>query len=178
MAHPDPNLGDVRGRPYTERRRLMLELLEHVPPPIQAVPATDHRETAPIWFEMLQQQGIEGIVAKGASSTYRGGQRLWEKVRHSETVDAPVTGFTGFTGTEARPRHLIVRLPDGRIARFQQLTPPLSAQVALFPRGTGPAAEARTPDGKSCRRASEGLVVEVEAGTTRHAVVTVVRVHG
>ncbi|MFI1652108.1 hypothetical protein ACH4XT_34985 [Streptomyces avidinii] len=175
IAHPDPNLGDVRGRPYTERRRLMLELLEHVAPPIQAVPATEDRETALIWFEVLQQQGIEGIVAKRASSTYRGGQRLWEKVRHSETVDAPVTGFTG---TAARPRHLIVRLPDGRIGRSQQLTPPLAAQVALFLRGTGQAAEARTPDGEPYRRADEGLVVEVEAGTTRHAVVTVVRVHG
>ncbi|WP_442815822.1 ATP-dependent DNA ligase [Streptomyces sp. NBC_01207] len=103
MAHPDPNLGDVRGRPYTERRRLMLELLEHVPPPIQAVPATDDRETALIWFEVLQQQGIEGIVAKGASSTYRGGQRLWEKVRHSETVDAPVPASPASPASRASP---------------------------------------------------------------------------
>ncbi|MFD3547365.1 hypothetical protein ACFWUW_17490 [Streptomyces sp. NPDC058655] len=44
-------------------------------------------------------------------------------------------------------------------------------------RRAGPAAEARTPDGEPYRRTDEGLVVEVAAGTTRHAVVTVVRVH-
>ncbi|MFJ5026092.1 ATP-dependent DNA ligase [Streptomyces goshikiensis] len=174
LAHPDPALGDVRGRSYVERRRLMLALLEHVGPPIQAVPATDDRETALIWYQALQEQGIEGIVAKRGASPYRGGQRLWEKVRHSETVDADVVGFTGIAG---RPRHLVVRLPDGRTARSQQLTAPLAAQVAVFLRAVDPAAEARTPDGEPYRRAGEGLVVEVAAGTTRHGVVTVVRVH-
>lgn len=175
LAHPDPALGDVRGRPYAERRRLMLDLLEHVGPPIQAVPATDDRETALIWYRALQEQGIEGIVAKRGASPYRGGQRLREKIRHSENFDADVIGFTG---TAARPRHLVVRLPDGRTARSQQRTALLAAQVALFLRGAGPAAEARTSDGEPFQRAAVGLVVEVAAGTTRHAVVTVVRVHG
>ncbi|MFE9222316.1 hypothetical protein ACFYN3_39205 [Streptomyces lavendulae] len=174
IAHPDPRLGDVRGRPYVERRRLLLELLEDVGPPLQPVPATDDREIAMTWYQVLQDQGIEGVVAKRGISTYRGGQRLWEKLRHSETVDADVVGFTG---TASRPRHLVVRLPNGRTARSQQLTAPLAAQVAPFLRAAGPAAEARTPDGEPYRRADEGLVVEVAAGTTRHAVVTVVRVH-
>ncbi|MEU9237124.1 ATP-dependent DNA ligase [Streptomyces subrutilus] len=69
LAHPD--LGDVRGRPYTERRRLLLELLEDVGPPIQAVPATDDREVALVWYEVLQEQAIEGIVAKRGLSPYR-----------------------------------------------------------------------------------------------------------
>ncbi|MGW6877418.1 ATP-dependent DNA ligase [Streptomyces xanthophaeus] len=108
LAHPDPALGDVRGHPYVERRRLMLELLQDVSPPIQAVPATDDRETALIWFQALQGQGIEGIVAKRGASPYRGGQRLWEKIRHSENVDADVIGFTG---TVARP--LLSGCPTG-----------------------------------------------------------------
>ncbi|MFF1359641.1 hypothetical protein [Streptomyces sp. NPDC058297] len=33
LAHPE--LGDVRSRPYTERRALLLDLLHDVPPPIQ-----------------------------------------------------------------------------------------------------------------------------------------------
>ncbi|UQW99225.1 hypothetical protein [Streptomyces sp. RerS4] len=82
--------------------------------------------------------------------------------------------IAGFTGTVARPRHLVVRLPDGRVARSQQLTAPLAAQVALFLRAAGPAAESRTPDGEPYQRADDGLVVEVAAGTTRHAVVAVV----
>lgn len=175
IAHPE--LGDVRGRPYVERRRLMLELLEDVGgPPIQPVPATDDRDTALIWYEALQDQGIEGLVAKRGTSLYRGNQRVWQKIRHTETVDADVVGFTG---TAARPRHLVVRLPGGQVARSQQLTAPLAAQVALFLRPAGQGAVTHTQDGEPYQEAtSGGLVVEVLAGTTRHAVVTVVRVHG
>ncbi|MFG2394800.1 hypothetical protein ACGFYF_38870 [Streptomyces lavendulae] len=54
IAHPDPSLGDVRGRPYVERRRLLLELLEDVGPPLQPVPATDDREVAMTCYQVLQ----------------------------------------------------------------------------------------------------------------------------
>lgn len=173
LVHPD--LGTVTGRPYAERRRLLLELLEDVGPPIQPVPATDDRDTALVWYEVLQEQGIEGLVAKRALSPYRGGQRIWQKVRHSEVVDAEVIGFTG---TPARPRHLVLVLPGGRVARSQQLTAALVAQVAPYLEAAGPGAAARTADGEPYRRWPTGFEVEVAAGTTRHAVVTVVRVHG
>ncbi|MET9466612.1 hypothetical protein ABZY44_17745 [Streptomyces sp. NPDC006544] len=173
IAHPE--VGDVRRRPYVERRRLMLELLEDVGPPVQPVPATDDRGTALVWYEALQDQGIEGLVAKRGTSLYLGNQRVWEKIRHTETVDADVVGFTG---TATHPRHLVVRLPGGQVARSQQLTAPLAAQVALYLRAAGEGAVARTPDGEPYQKADEGLVVEVLAGTTRHAVVTVMRVHG
>ncbi|ODA73185.1 DNA ligase [Streptomyces sp. AVP053U2] len=64
LAHPDH--GDVRGRRYTERRRLLLDLLADLGPPIQPVPATDDYETARVWCETLRAQGIEGIVCKRA----------------------------------------------------------------------------------------------------------------
>lgn len=87
IAHPE--LGDVRGRPYVERRRLMLELLEDVGPPIQPVPATDDRETALIWYEVLQDQGIEGLVAKrGTSRTVVGKARGPPTAQTSASVDA------------------------------------------------------------------------------------------
>ncbi|MFF8659282.1 ATP-dependent DNA ligase [Streptomyces huasconensis] len=94
ISHPD--LGDIRARPYTERRQLLLDLFVayRVGPPLQPVPATDDPATARVWFEALQDQGIEGIVAKRATGTYRAG-RHWVKVRHSETVDAEVLGHTG-----------------------------------------------------------------------------------
>ncbi|MET9852187.1 DNA ligase [Streptomyces sp. NPDC006450] len=171
LAHPV--LGDVRGRPYAERRRLLLEVLEEVGPPIQAVPATDDRDTALVWYESLQEQGIEGLVAKRAVSPYRGGQRIWQKIRHTQTVDADVLGYTG---TAARPHHLVVALPDGRIARSQRLTAVLAGQVAAALRGVA-GAEARMEDGEMYREAVGALVVEVAAGTTRHPVVTVVRLH-
>ncbi|MFJ8589578.1 hypothetical protein ACIRD2_33735 [Streptomyces sp. NPDC093595] len=67
-----PTLGDVRPRPYVERRALMLDVLADVPPPIQAVPATDDYATAMVWFEHLQKQGVEGVVVKPGRSAYQG----------------------------------------------------------------------------------------------------------
>ncbi|MGA4960551.1 DNA ligase-like domain-containing protein [Streptomyces lavendulocolor] len=75
LHHPDSGLGDVRPRPCIERRRLLLDLLADVPPPIQVVPATDDYDTAVLWIEALEPQGIEGVVAKPGRSTYRGGDR-------------------------------------------------------------------------------------------------------
>ncbi|WP_442816916.1 ATP-dependent DNA ligase [Streptomyces sp. NBC_01445] len=72
LAHPE--LGDVRSRPYTERRALLLDLLHDVPPPIQAVPATDDPDVAQDWYDTLQGQGIEGVVCKRATSPYRAGR--------------------------------------------------------------------------------------------------------
>ncbi|MCP3753593.1 hypothetical protein [Streptomyces sp. TBY4] len=134
--------------------------------------APDGQDTALVWYEALQKQGI---VARRAVSPYWGGRRIWEKARHAETVDTDVLGFTG---TAARPRHLVVRLPGGQVARPQQLTAPLAAQVAHFLGAVGQGAVDRTPDGEPYQKAGEGLVVDVLAGTTRHAVVTVVCVHG
>ncbi len=171
LAHPE--WGDVRARPYLERRGLLLGLLEGVGPPIQAVPATDDVEVARAWFEHLQAQGVEGIVAKRASSPYRASGRVWSKVRHSETVDAPVVGFTG---SAVRPRHLVVRLPDGRRALTQRLTGRLAGEAAGRLAGAVVGARARTERGEAYTAVSADLVVEVAAGTTRHAVVTVTRI--
>lgn len=76
LDHPEH--GDTRSLPYLERRQLLLDLLAAygIGPPVQPVPATDDVATAKIWFEVLQAQGIEGIVCKRASSTYRAG-RVW-----------------------------------------------------------------------------------------------------
>ncbi|MFB6676433.1 hypothetical protein ACFCWG_29220 [Streptomyces sp. NPDC056390] len=65
----------------------MLDLLHDVPPPIQAVPATDDADVAQLCYDTLQGQGLEGVVCKRASSPYRAGH-IWQKARHSETVDA------------------------------------------------------------------------------------------
>lgn len=172
IAHP--TLGDIRRRPYVERRRLLLEVLAHVGPPLQATPATDSRETALIWYQQLRAQNIEGIVAKRGNSLYpREEQRIWAKIRHTEPVDAEVLGYTG---TPARPHALVVRLPDGRRALTQRLTLALLAPAAAHLVAAGPGRRARTGTGEAYTTTAGGLTVEVEAGTTRHAVVTVTRI--
>lgn len=165
-------LGDVRPWPYVERRRLLLEVLAAARPPIQPVPATDDLTVAAEWYTSLQAQGIEGIVAKPARSAYRPA-RIWRKVRHAETVDVPVVGYTG---AAARPRHLAVRLPDGRTALTQRLTGALAAAAAAHLAAAAPGPRARTAAGEPYTATDAELVVEVLAGTTRHATVAATRV--
>ncbi|MFE7076486.1 DNA ligase [Streptomyces sp. NPDC057620] len=171
LVHPD--LGDVRTRPYDARRVLLLDLFQEydVQPPIQAVPMTDVPEVAMTWYQQLREQGVEGLVCKPASSVYRAG-RIWKKVRHADTVDAEIIGYTG---PAARPRALVVRLPGGRVALTQTLKAPLAAQVSAHLLASEPSQSARTLAGEAYRTSGPGPVVEVLAGTTRHAVVTATR---
>ncbi|MFE4580171.1 ATP-dependent DNA ligase [Streptomyces chartreusis] len=171
LGHPEH--GDVRGWAWVRRRTLLEHLLEEygMGQPIQAVPTTADVATARVWYEVLQTQGIEGLVVKAGSSTYRGNSRQWWKVRHAETVDASVVGYTG---PIQRPRALAVQLPDGRIALSQTLKASLAAQLGRLLAGTGRAARTRAGDRYIVARA--GVIVEVLVGTTRHMVVTVTRV--
>ncbi|WP_371641666.1 ATP-dependent DNA ligase [Streptomyces mirabilis] len=168
-----PPTGDMRARPYTERRTALLNLLAELPTntPIQAVSATTNRDTALTWYNTLHSQGIEGIVAKRTTSPYRADRTgAWLKIRHADTIEATVVGFTG---TTRRPRALAVRLPDGRIALSQRLTTALATRIApyLVPQP----GRAYTQGGDAYTPVSAQVVVEVVAGTTRHAVLTVVR---
>ncbi|MFE4264469.1 hypothetical protein [Streptomyces sp. NPDC056883] len=171
LSHPDH--GDVRGRSYEVRRAYLVDLVGDLGPPLQVVPATDDLETAKVWFEALQAQGIEGIVAKRGSGTYRGGRRDWRKVRHAETLDARVVGLTG---TPARPGHLLLELPDGSRVRSQRVRGTLAAQISRAFAAVDLGARGQADDGETYT-AYEGLplLVEILAGTTRHAVVTVTR---
>lgn len=93
LVHPDH--GDVRARRYDARRALLLDLFQEydVQPPIQAVPMTDDPDVAMTWYQQVQEQGVEGIVCKPAASAHRAG-RIWKKVRHADTVDAEIVGYT------------------------------------------------------------------------------------
>jgi hypothetical protein len=96
---------------------------------------------------------------------------VWTKIRHADTVDATVIGFTD---TARHPKSLAVQLPDGRIALSQQLTTALASVVA--PRLVPQTGRAFTRTGASHTPAGDGdVVVEVMAGTTRHSVVIMVR---
>ncbi|MFF4307965.1 hypothetical protein [Streptomyces sp. NPDC001601] len=108
-------------------------------------------------------------MAKPLKSAYSA-TRVWVKVRHADTVDAAVVGFTG---TARHPKTLAVRLPDGRVALSQRLTTALASVVG--PRLLPQAGRAFAKDGDSYTPVAGDVVVEVVAGTIRHAVVTVVR---
>ncbi len=164
---------DVRGRPLAERWDLLVDLLRGVAPPVELVMATRERATAMLWFEQLLPMGIEGVVAKPLAGVY-GGSR-WLKVRHSETVDGEAVALLG---APARPRALLVRLPDGRML---VTTPTLNAMQAHQVAAAAAAVLADPgiePEHGPVHRLSEPLAVELRLGTGRHATARFVRVRG
>ncbi|WP_432197100.1 RNA ligase family protein [Streptomyces sp. bgisy027] len=112
LAHRAAGFPDLRPHPYTERRQVLLDVLADVGPPIEPVWSTTDRDEALLWYAALEGTGVEGVVAKPLRSAYKAG-RVWSKVRHADTVDVAVVGFTG---TARHPKALAVRLPDGRVA--------------------------------------------------------------
>ena len=169
LAHRAAGLPDLRPRPYSERRQVLLDVLADVGPPIEPVWSTTDRDEALLWYTALEGTGVEGIVAKPLRGAYKAG-RVWSKIRHADTADATVVGFTG---TARHPKSLAVRLPDGRVALSQRLTTALASVVA--PHLVPQARRAFTKAGDSYTPAGGDVVVEVVAGTTRHSVVTVTR---
>ncbi|MEV7275215.1 RNA ligase family protein [Streptomyces bacillaris] len=172
LAHPDHD--EVAARPYTERRALLEDVLQGVGPPLQPVLATSDRTTALQWYETLQEQGVEGIVAKPGRSPYPfGGRSVWRKIRHADTTDAQVVGFVG---PRRRPRRLAL-LPAGEDR--PRLSAPLDAALAgrlgVLLDDAPATGEQQTGAGETYTGLGAGLVVEVLAGTGRHGTLTVVR---
>jgi ATP-dependent DNA ligase len=173
VQHPDPAIGDTRTLPYTKRRALLLDLLADVGPPIQPVPATDDRDVAEHWYEALQEQGLEGVVAKRGAAAYPSGHRGWVKVRHADTVDGLVVGFTG---PRLRPQHLalVVGDEDSQVRLSARLEPVLAAHIGAALTDADVMGERRA-EGETYTRIQTGLTVEVLAGSGRHGTLTVVR---
>ncbi|MDQ0935271.1 ATP-dependent DNA ligase [Streptomyces turgidiscabies] len=169
LAHPAAGSPDLRPRPYTERRQVLLDVLADIGSPIVPVWSTTNLDEALLWYETLEGTGVEGIVAKPLRSAYKAG-RVGAKVRHADIIDATVVGFTG---TARHPKALAVRLPDGGVALSKRLTTALASVIG--PRLVRQTGQAFTSAGDSYTPAVGDVVVEVVAGTTRHAVVTVMR---
>lgn len=166
---------DMRGHPYEERRAVMLDVLAGLPAPsrIRAVPASDDPDVAQVWCDTLQDTGVDGVVAKRATSAYRAGRSSsWRTIRHRETIDAEVLGHTG---PAARPRALAVRLPDGRTVLSHTLTASMATRVAAHLAASPGSGHGRTDADEIYASTTPGLVVEVLAGTTEHPVVTSTR---
>ncbi|MEU4181490.1 DNA ligase [Streptomyces sp. NPDC026589] len=172
LEHPDH--GPVTARPYTDRRALLADLLKDVGPPIQATPTTDSRTLALQWYDVLQAQGVEGIVAKPARSPYPFGRRTaWVKIRHADTVDACVVGATG---PRSRPRALALLLPGSTRPRLSaRLAPALAARIGAALAGAPATGEHRAGD-ETYTALNTELVVEVLAGSGRHGTLTVARI--
>ncbi len=104
---------DARDLALDDRRMLLEELATDWSPPLNLSPVTADAVEAAQWFEALTPSGIEGLVVKGAAQPYRGGDRVWVKVKHRDTLDV-ICGAV--IGSRDRPRELVLGLPiDGEL---------------------------------------------------------------
>jgi ATP-dependent DNA ligase len=100
--------GDLRELPFVERRAALEELTQSSY--LQLTPQTDDPAVAQLWLHESFKLGFEGVVAKKVALPYQSGERCLVKVKHFETVDVVVGGYTGEPG---QPRGLVVGLYDG-----------------------------------------------------------------
>lgn len=91
--------GPVVGRPLEER----LSLLAEADLPGTVVRSTPIRERGMALFKAVEDQGLEGMVAKRAGSVYTPGRRSadWRKVSHLRRVRAVVGGWLEGAGGRA-----------------------------------------------------------------------------
>jgi bifunctional non-homologous end joining protein LigD len=83
---------DLRALPLIERKALLREIL----PPLGALRYTDHVEKdGQELFREIEALGLEGMIAKRASSPYGAGRSSdWQKIRRDKTADLAIVGFT------------------------------------------------------------------------------------
>jgi bifunctional non-homologous end joining protein LigD len=112
---------DLTGRPWSERRRLLDQIAADLPAGVDVARVYDDGDSL---LAASEQQGLEGVVAKRADSTYvpGGRSRSWVKVkvrRHDELV---VGGWSGGAGNrEGRLGSLLVGFhptPGDPVLRF------------------------------------------------------------
>ncbi len=112
---------DLTGRPWRERRRLLDQLGDDLPPGVDVAPVYDDGADL---LAVADQRGLEGVVAKRIDATYAPGGRSrdWVKVkvrRHDELV---VGGWSGGAGNrEGRLGSLLVgfhQTPGDGVLRY------------------------------------------------------------
>jgi ATP-dependent DNA ligase len=84
---------DLRGAPQAERRARLERALTGVRPPVHLTPMTRDPRVAAEWLSRFEGAGLDGVVAKAESGTYRPGTRAMIKVKHERTADCVVAGF-------------------------------------------------------------------------------------
>jgi bifunctional non-homologous end joining protein LigD len=104
---------DLREQPLRRRKELLARLLKGSSSLLRL---SEHIEEKGIaFFEAAARQGLEGIIAKNAASTYREGirSRNWLKMKVRKQQEAVIGGFTQPQGTRQRFGALVLGVYDG-----------------------------------------------------------------
>jgi ATP-dependent DNA ligase len=84
---------DLRSEPFERRREKLESLLSNTRSPIHLSPVTQERAVAADWFRRFEGAGLDGVMAKLATSTYDSDKRVMLKVKHERDCDCVVAGF-------------------------------------------------------------------------------------
>jgi ATP-dependent DNA ligase len=121
---------DTRQEPLRSRRALLEELAKDWEPPLDLSPATTDPAEAQTWFKELPATGVEGLILKKTAEPYAGGQRIWQKLKHRETVDV-ICGAV--IGPIDRPETIVAGLPiDGQLRIVGRSAPLKTAAAKLL----------------------------------------------
>jgi len=108
----------VVGRPLTERRKLLDELLDRCVTTVQMSGAFDDGEAL---FAAAKEQHLEGVMAKKAGSRYAEGRRTrdWLKIKTHGEQEFVVVGYTKGEGRRARSfGSLVLAVNEGGTLRW------------------------------------------------------------
>ncbi len=103
---------DLTGVPLRERRALLETLTESADAPVSVPPVFDDLDAA---LQTSEAFGLEGVVAKESTSTYRPGIRSgsWLKIKHTRTQEAVIVGIRPGKGNRRGGiGSLLLAIPD------------------------------------------------------------------
>jgi ATP-dependent DNA ligase len=105
---------DIRGDAQVRRREALEQLLRGIAPPIHLTPVTRDHSKAIDWLAHFEGAGLDGVIAKPESETYRPGVRAMIKIKHARTADCVVGGFRWHKAGKGIVGSLLLGLFDDR----------------------------------------------------------------
>jgi len=103
---------DLTDLPLLRRKELLKKILPSVP----NIKFSDHvRKEGTLFFKVVKEKGLEGIIAKHSQSAYRMGRRSrqWLKVKTQLTQEGVIAGFTEPRGSRKNFGALVLGVFDG-----------------------------------------------------------------
>lgn len=123
---------------------------------VVVTPQTADHDSARSWIDEFEHRGLDGVVAKLASSPYLSGQRAWVKVKQHRTADCVVGGYRLSKAGDGVGSLLLGLYDDGGVLQYVGHTSSFKApeRRALLARlkaveGASGFGHGRTPGGPS-----------------------------
>ena len=98
--------------PQAERRVRLERLLASAAAPLHLTPMTRVTDEAHQWLQRFEGAGLDGVMAKLASSVYQPGKRAMLKIKHVRSADCVVAGFRWYKDRTDAVGSLLLGLYD------------------------------------------------------------------